>query len=49
MKASHVDAAKMLKEKGWRIIVDDKVGYIVVVGSGCLYERIRYYVFASYD
>lgn len=49
MKASHVEAVKMLKEKGWRVIVDDKVGCIVVVGSGCLYERIRSYVSASYD
>jgi DNA polymerase elongation subunit (family B) len=49
VKASHVEAVKMLKEKGWRIIVDDKVGCIVVVESGCLYERIRSYVLASYD
>jgi DNA polymerase elongation subunit (family B) len=49
VKASHVETVKMLKEKGWRIIVDDKVGCIVVVESGCLYERIRSYVLASYD
>ena len=49
VKASHVEAAKMLKEKGWRLTVGDKVGYVVVVGSGRLYERIKPYVFASYD
>lgn len=49
VKASHVEAAKMLKEKGWRLTVGDKVGYVVVVGSGRLYERVKPYVFASYD
>jgi DNA polymerase I len=49
VKASHVEAAKMLKAKGWRLTVGDKVGYVVVVGSGRLYERVKPYVFASYD
>jgi len=49
IRASHVEAAKMLKEKGWRLTVGDKVGYVVVVGSGRLYERVKPYVFASYD
>jgi len=49
VKASHVEAAKMLKKKGWRLTVGDKVGYVVVVGSGRLYERVKPYVFASYD
>jgi DNA polymerase I len=49
VKASHVEAAKMLEEKGWRLTVGDKAGYVVVVGSGRLYERIKPYVFASYD
>ena len=49
VRASHVEAAKMLKEKGWRLTVGDKVGYVVVVGSGRLYERVKPYVFASYD
>lgn len=49
IRASHVEAAKMLKEKGWRLTVGDKVGYVVMVGSGRLYERVKPYVFASYD
>ncbi len=49
VKASHVEVAKMLKEKGWRLTVGDRVDYVVVVGSGCLYERVKPYVFASYD
>jgi DNA polymerase I len=49
VKASHVEAAKMLREKGWELSVGDKVGYVVVVGTGRLYERIKPYVFASYD
>lgn len=49
IKASHVEAAKMLKEKGWELAVGDKIGYVVVVGAGRLYERVKPYIFASYD
>jgi len=49
VKASHVEAARILKEKGWDLSVGDKVGYVVVVGTGRLYERIKPYMFASYD
>jgi DNA polymerase I len=49
VKASHVEAAKMLMEKGWKLSIGDKVGYVVVVGAGRLYERIKPYVFASYE
>jgi len=49
VKASHVEAAKMLKEKGWKLAVGDKIGYVAVVGTGRLYERIKPYMFASYD
>jgi DNA polymerase I len=49
VKAAHVEAARMLKEKGWELAIGDKVGYVVVVGSGRLYERVKPYVFASYD
>ncbi|MCJ7423049.1 DNA polymerase II [Candidatus Bathyarchaeota archaeon] len=48
VKASHVEAAKLLKEKGWELAVGDKVGYVVVVGSGRLYEKVKPYMFASY-
>jgi DNA polymerase I len=49
VKASHVEAAKMLREKGWKLAVGDKVGYVVVVGTGRLYERVKPYIFANYD
>jgi DNA polymerase I len=49
VKASHVEAARMLREKGWELSVGDKVGYVVVVGTGRLYERIKPYMFASYE
>ena len=49
VKASHVEAAKMLRAKGWELSVGDKVGYVIVAGTGRLYERVKPYVFASYD
>jgi DNA polymerase I len=49
VRAPHVEAAKMLAEKGWKLTVGDKVGYVVVAGSGRLYERVKPYMFASYD
>jgi DNA polymerase I len=49
VKASHVEAAKMLKKKGWEIAVGDKIGYVVVAGEGRLYERVKPYMLASYD
>jgi DNA polymerase I len=49
IKASHVEVAKMLAEKGWKLAVGDKVGYVVVTGTGRLYERVKPYMFASYD
>jgi DNA polymerase I len=49
IKASHVEAAKMLMEKGWKLTVGDKIGYVAVLGTGRLYERVKPYMFASYD
>ncbi|MEM1660243.1 MAG: DNA polymerase domain-containing protein [Candidatus Bathyarchaeia archaeon] len=49
VKAAHVEAAKMLMEKGWKLALGDKVGYVVVVGPGKLYEKAKPYIFASYD
>jgi DNA polymerase I len=49
IKASHVEVAKMLAEKGWKLSVGDKVGYVAVVGTGRLYERVKPYMFATYD
>jgi len=49
VRAPHVEAAKMLKQKGWDLTLGDKIGYVITVGSGRLYERVKPYVFASYD
>jgi DNA polymerase I len=49
IKASHVEAAKMLAKKGWKLSVGDKVGYVAVVGTGRLYERVKPYMLATYD
>jgi len=49
VRAPHVEAAKMLKQRGWDLTLGDKIGYVITVGSGRLYERVKPYVFASYD
>jgi DNA polymerase I len=49
IKASHVEAARMLREKGWKMTVGDKVGYVIVKGQGRLYERVKPYIYALYD
>jgi len=49
IKASHVEAARMLQEKGWKMTVGDKVGYVILKGEGRLYERVKPYVFSSLD
>ncbi|MCW3999338.1 MAG: DNA polymerase II [Candidatus Bathyarchaeota archaeon] len=47
IKAPHVEAAKMLKQQGWRLTGGDKVGYVVLSGKGRLYSRVKPYVFAK--
>jgi DNA polymerase I len=47
IKAPHVEAAKMLKEKGWKLTGGDKVGYVILEGKGRLYNRVKPYVFAK--
>jgi DNA polymerase I len=49
VRAAHVEAAKMLKEKGWRLAGGDKVGYVILAGKGRFYSRVKPYVFANYD
>jgi len=49
VKASHVEVAKMLMEKGWKLAIGDKIGYVAVLGSGRLYERVKPYMLASYE
>ncbi|MGE5532718.1 MAG: DNA polymerase domain-containing protein, partial [Bacillota bacterium] len=49
IKAPHVEAAKMLREKGWRLTGGDKVGYVILEGKGRLYNRVKPYVFAKLE
>ena len=49
IKTPHVEAAKMLKEKGWRLTGGDKVGFVILSGKGRFYSRVKPYVFAKYD
>ncbi len=49
VKASHVEAAKMLQQKGWKMTIGDKVGYVIVKGEGRLYTHVKPYVYASLD
>lgn len=49
VNASHVEAAKMMQRKGWKLTVGDKVGYVIVKGEGKLYQRIKPYMYASPD
>ncbi len=49
VKAPHVEAAKILMKEGWELSLGDKIGYVIVTGSGRLYEKAKPYVLASYD
>ena len=49
IKVSHAEAAKMMKDKGWSLTVGDKVGYVILTGEGRLYQRVKPYLFATYD
>jgi DNA polymerase I/DNA polymerase-2 len=39
VKAPHMEAAKRLEGKGWKLILGGKIGYVITEGSGKLYER----------
>jgi DNA polymerase I len=45
--APHVKAAKILLARGGRLSVGDKVGYVIVRGSGKISDRAYPYIFAS--
>jgi DNA polymerase I len=49
VKAPHVEAAKLLLKEGWEPSVGDKVGYVITVGSGKLYEKAKPYFLTTYD
>ncbi len=45
--APHVEAAKILKKKGFDLTLGDKIGYVIVKGEGKLYERVEPYTMAK--
>jgi DNA polymerase I len=49
VRATHVEAARMLMKEGWELSLGDKIGYVIVAGPGRLYEKAKPYVLASYD
>jgi len=49
VRAPHVEAARMLKKEGWDLTLGDKIGYVIVSGTGRLYERVKPYMFASIE
>lgn len=46
-EAPHVNAAKKLARHGFKVEVGDKVGYIVLKGSGRISERAEPYIFVK--
>ena len=49
VRAAHVEAAKMLMREGWDLTLGDKVGYVITVGEGRLYEKARPHTLTSYE
>ncbi len=49
VKAPHVEAAKRLMKEGYELSMGDKVGYVITLGAGKLYEKAKPYVLASHD
>jgi DNA polymerase I len=49
VKAPHVEAAKRLLKEGYEFSMGDKIGYVITLGSGKLYERAKPYALASAD
>jgi len=47
VRAPHVEAARKLMEKGWKLTYGDKVGYVIVKGAGKLYQRAEPYFMVS--
>jgi len=49
VKAPHVEAAKKLLKEGYELSMGDKIGYVITVGAGKLYEKAKPFALASYD
>lgn len=45
--APHVKAAKILIAKGMRIAIGDKIGYVIIKGSGKISDRAMPYIYAN--
>lgn len=41
--------AKTLMKEGWDLSPGDKIGYLIVTGTGKLYERAKPYILAAYS
>lgn len=49
VKAAHVEAALMLEQAGRSLSIGDKIGYVITLKGGKLYEKAKPYNFATYD
>jgi len=49
VKAPHVEAAKLLLKEGWELSMGGKVGFVITVGAGKLYQKAKPYFLTSYD
>jgi len=49
VRAPHVEAARKLLKEGYELAMGDKIGYVIAVGAGKLYEKAKPYALASYD
>ncbi|RLI23036.1 DNA polymerase II, partial [Candidatus Bathyarchaeota archaeon] len=49
VRAPHVEAAKRLIKMGWEVEPGDKVGFVIVRGSGKLYDRVQPYQFVKQE
>ncbi|MBS7627635.1 DNA polymerase II, partial [Candidatus Bathyarchaeota archaeon] len=47
VRAPHVEAAKKLIERGWKLSLGDKVGYVITSKPGSLYDKAEPYILAS--
>jgi DNA polymerase I len=43
VRAPHVEVARKLLKEGWTLAVGDKVGYVIVKGSGKLFQKAKPY------
>lgn len=47
VRAPHVEAAKKLIQRGWKLSLGDKVGYVITSKPGSLYDKAEPYILAS--